>query len=69
MIAFEYDTCLIRTDLFHSKLSPYQYSKDARDAIRNIHNLCKQVKVYLMKIALNHSGERTGFTVEMTIEQ
>ena len=69
MIAFEYDTCLIRTDLFHSKLSPYQYSKDSRDAIWNIHNLCKRVKVYVMTIALNQPGERTGFTIEMAIEQ
>ena len=43
-----------------AKQTPYRYSADAKEIIRNVHNFCKQEKEEGLKISLNQAKERTS---------
>ena len=43
-----------------AKQTPYRYSADAKEIIRNVHNFCKQEKEDGLKISLNQAKERTS---------
>ena len=43
-----------------TKQTPYRYSADAKEIIRNVHNFCKQEKEDGLKISLNQAKERTS---------
>ena len=43
-----------------SKQTPYRYSADAKQIIRNTHDFCKREKEDGLKISLNHVKERAS---------
>ena len=43
-----------------AKQTPYRYSADAKEIIRNTHDFCKRQKVDGLKISLNQMKERAS---------
>ena len=50
-----------------AKQTPYQYSADAKDVIRNVHVFCKREKEDGLKISLNQATEWASTAVSKSM--